>query len=636
MKNTMYLIFAIFMALSLGACGSTSEDNMEDKPSNPSTPTNPAFAAVPDNLGMPANPQSQIDQDLLESLSDALVVMSMEMAYAPESKKAKEFSETYIDVLQQIGYIQKFYPNAISTRGIWSIGKSSIDFYKACKNTETVYRTALIGAMTANSYNKSKMTELYNELMKNKSSIFKSCYGLKDWTKDPEFFETYLDTPGKFWYHFSKGDLDSFAPNIYKTICNPTTLGDSFVKTDALHELALDIVNERLDPNRLMLSAAGPLIEQGFNIVFATDDIAGSAKLGYDLLNDNTKLIVDFKNGDLNVETFMTAANTNLKAMATAIKSILDVAGKPLDDYTGVKDTDDLFGLILDFVKDPDEAKRTAKFLSKEITEVLNEMGTATLKQNSVTFKLFENRVKDILNIHEGLTDEAVCLIGTWLPDTFVQSGNAAKNKVIFDQTTVTLETASTKRSYPIHRVRELKQTTIDDATVYDVELSLYNGSYYDDMMVRLEQHNNFSVLTYSRNEGAQSDKFYLKGQTWIHKKGNQLVDMLSKHSWEQKISPSQEHLRGKDAFSYSFYDYDGYDVLYRIQYIDYKSKILKGQLKYVDNKKNELVYEITDKKDYPNLNDNKLTLTISINGSDIKIKDSTTGYERTYNELGD
>lgn len=55
-----------------------------------------------------------------------------------------------------------------------------------------------------------------------------------------------------------------------------------------------------------------------------------------------------------------------------------------------------------------------------------------------------------------------------------------------------------------------------------------------------------------------------------------------------------------------------------------------------MDNKKNELVYEITDKKDYPNLNDNKLTLTISINGSDIKIKDSTTGYERTYNELGD
>lgn len=635
MRNTMYLLLAIFMAAAFAACGS-SGDGIEDTPTDPTTPSNPAFAAVPDNLGMPANPQSQIDQDLLESLSDALVVMSMEMAYAPESKKAKEFSETYIDVLQQIGYIQKFYPNAISTRGIWSIGKSSIDFYKACKNTETVYRTALIGAMTANSYSKSKMTGLYNELMKNKSSIFKSCYGLKDWTKDPEFFESYLDTPGKFWYHFSKGDLDSFAPNIYKTICNPTTLGDSFVKTDVLHELALDIVNERLDPNRLMLSAASPLIEQGFNIVFATDDIAGSAKLGYDLLNDNTKLIIDFKNGTLNVETFMTAANTNLKAMATAIKSILDIAGKPLDDYTGVKDTDDLFGLILDFVKDPDEAKRTAKFLSKEISDVLNEMGTATLKQNSLTFKLFENRVKDILNIHDGLTDEARFLIGTWQPDAFVQSGNAAKKKVIIDQTTVTLQTSSTKRSYPIHRVSELKQSTIDDATVYDAELRLYNGSYYDGMLIRLEQHNNFSVLTYSLNEGTQSDKYYLKGQTWVHKKGNQLVDMLSKHSWEQKISPSQEHLRGKDAFSYSFYDYDGYDVLYRIQYIDYKSKILKGQLKYVDNKKNELVYEITDKKDYPNLNDNKLTLTISINGSDIKIKDSTTGYERTYNKLGD
>lgn len=305
--------------------------------------------------------------------------------YSAPSDVSQQFVDDFYSTLEQLAYS----PNA-KTRGIWSLGKTSIDWYKALSNTNTVYRCAVVGAVTEN-FDKNSMVELYNKLMQHKEDIFRRWGGLRYVTA--EFEQENFSTAGRFWYHFSRGDLDSYARKIYDVILNPQTLADCGVMTDPLHELAFILACEDLTPNRLMLSAAGPLLEAGFNTVFAADDVAGYAKLGYDILNDNTKLMLDLKNGKLNTKTLMTAVNTNLGLLSTCIDKIVG-----FDGLTGIKDTQDLGSVITTFcVENGLDVTVTIKDLNNLISDTLTDMGKWKLSVNDL--RDFSDEVKKILGV---------------------------------------------------------------------------------------------------------------------------------------------------------------------------------------------------------------------------------------------
>lgn len=307
--------------------------------------------------------------------------------YSMPSNVNNAFVDDFYKTLQQLAYS----PDAV-TKGFWSIGKSLIDWNKALANTNTVFRCAIVG-VASQELDKDQMTDIYNQIMKNKKDIFRDWGGLT-YVSD-EFEQEFFSSCGRFWYHFSNGNLDKYAKKIYNTILNPQTLSDCGVMTDGLHELAFELANRDLTPNRLMLSAAGPLLEAGFNTIFAADDIAGYAKLGYDILNDNTKLIVDFKNGKLNTKTLMTAVNTNLGVLTTCIDKIIS-----LDALTGIKDTQDLGSLISSYcVEKGLDVDIVIRDLNNAISESLTTMGKFNLKVNDIEYEFFEKSVQEILGI---------------------------------------------------------------------------------------------------------------------------------------------------------------------------------------------------------------------------------------------
>ncbi len=326
--------------------------------------------------------------------------------YSLPSQVSQDFIDDFYSGLQQLAYS----PDA-KTKGIWSIGKSSIDWYKALTNTDKLYRCAIIGAMTEN-FNKDQMIELYNTLMEHKTEIFRDWMGLK--YVSSEFEQEYFSTAGKFWYHFSHGELDNYARRIYETIFNAQNLADCGIMTDAIHELAFQLAANDLSPDRLMLSAAGPLIEAGFNTLFAADDVAGYAKLGYDILNDNTQLVIDLKNGKLNSKTLMTAVNTNLNTLATCIDKVIG-----FDDITGIKDSQDLGSIISSFcVENGLDVTVTINDLNNVISETLTDMGKWPLRVGDLAYNYFEEEVKRIL----GLDAEFECplVIISCNTDTYV------------------------------------------------------------------------------------------------------------------------------------------------------------------------------------------------------------------------
>lgn len=173
-------------------------------------------------------------------------------------------------------------------------------------------------------------------------------------------------------------------------------------------------------------------------------------------------------------------------------------------------------------------------------------------------------------------------------------------------------------------------------ATHYDIDLMVYDGKSYEYILFKLTVDNNFSCLTYTRNNGAESDKYYQNGITWRHNKGNELVDLLNSHyTLYEKLAPYEWDYRYTRSAQYTFSSWGDKDRVGRIQYKDGNDYYLSAVLKYVDNNTNTLTYEIEDKSSYPDLATNELKLTITVVGTDFIINDSQIG-SAVYNDWGD
>ena len=126
--------------------------------------------------------------------------------YSMPSNVNNAFVDDFYKTLQQLAYS----PDAV-TKGFWSIGKSLIDWNKALANTNTVFRCAIVG-VASQELDKDQMTDIYNQIMKNKKDIFRDWGGLT-YVSD-EFEQEFFSSCGRFWYHFSNGDLDKYAKKI--------------------------------------------------------------------------------------------------------------------------------------------------------------------------------------------------------------------------------------------------------------------------------------------------------------------------------------------------------------------------------------------------------------------------------------
>lgn len=417
MKKLLPLVAVFF----LFACN--GDDGLDD-----TTPVDPSFF----------NPTNALTGDAYEQKACETIFRALEMSYSMVKLKitfndgrvtyysgpeygGDEYCDQFYRDLQQLAYS----PN-VKTRGVWSIGKSSIDWYKAITNVNKLYRCAIVGT-TTQYLDKDQMIDIYNHIMAHKTEIFRDWGGMT-YVK-PEFEAEYFSTPGRFWYHFANGDLDSYAKRIYNQFYDMQKISDSGVYTDAIHELAFELGANDLTPNRLMLSAAGPLIEAGFNTVFAADDFAGAAKIGYDIINDNTKLILDLKADKLDTKTLMTAVNTNLNLLTTCIDKIIG-----FDNLTGIKDTQDLGMLIhtycveneLDFVS-------TISKLNNSISETLTDMGKWTLHVSDVAYEYFEKEVKEILGIEDSPSDNTGNVGLGWYLHYYTKDGTDYQDYILFD-----------------------------------------------------------------------------------------------------------------------------------------------------------------------------------------------------------
>lgn len=411
MNGYMRKFIAILSVFALVSCDIVPPDNPQDS----------KIPVVMDDQYFDGS--NNISGEAYETAGAQTIMRALELCYSMQKVKVtvggkslyysmpsavdEQFIDDFYSSLQQLAYSSDY-----ATKGVWSIGKSSIDWYKAVKNVDKLYRCAIVGAVTEN-FNKDQMVDLYNSLMKHKTEIFRDWLGMK--YVSAAFEAENFSTAGRFWYHFSHGDLDNYAKRIYNIVFNPQTVSDCFVMTDALHELAFQLAANDLSPDRLMLSAAGPLIEAGFNTLFAADDVAGSAKLGYDILNDNTQLIIDIKNKKLNTKTLMSAVNNNLNLLATCIDKVVG-----FDNLTGIKDTQDLGSLITGFcVENGLDVTLTIKELNDAISGTLTDMGRISLTVGDVFYETFEAEVKRIL----GLDSEFECPVVSMYCAVYTSNG---------------------------------------------------------------------------------------------------------------------------------------------------------------------------------------------------------------------
>ena len=344
---------SIMMALCMALCLSACSESNNDEPDGPVKPD----PVVPD----PTNPEKPSYPTLTESEASAdlaeLMVRCMVLGADPTAE-CNDFGRLW-ELMETI-YHQP------ETRGVWSAAVSVFKFKQALDNSRALYRAALLGAMV-------ETDQLGPDARK---SIWRSIMDA------PPYEEglTKISLPSKyrvgcedFWKSFSLGEFDDASVFIFTAVTSHFNDSDK-TPAQVVAEYLYDHNMREID---LMLASAGPIIEQGCNVVFAAGgDLISWGQTAYDYVEKNGQVILQKCKGNLTGETYADAFNTNLKILIGGLEEIYPQSG-------------DLAGVLADFTTDQ------VKAFNKALHEALTTAGATTLSPEDVTW--FVSQVQDIV-----------------------------------------------------------------------------------------------------------------------------------------------------------------------------------------------------------------------------------------------
>lgn len=346
---------SIMMALCMALCLSACSESNNDEPDGPVKPD----PVVPD----PTNPEKPSYPTLTESEASAdlaeLMVRCMVLGADPKAE-CNDFGRLW-ELMETI-YHQP------ETRGVWSAAVSVFKFKQALDNSKALYRAALLGAMV-------ETDQLGPDARK---SIWRSIMdappygeGLNKMSLPNEYRVGCED----FWKSFSLGEFDDASIFIFTAVTSHFNDSDK-TPAQVVAEYLYDHNMREID---LMLASAGPIIEQGCNVVFAAGgDLISWGQTAYDYVEKNGQVILQKCKGNLTGETYADAFNTNLKILIGGLEEIYPQSG-------------DLAGVLADFTTDQ------VKAFNKALHEALTTAGATTLSPEDVTW--FVSQVQDIAGV---------------------------------------------------------------------------------------------------------------------------------------------------------------------------------------------------------------------------------------------
>lgn len=337
---------AMFFCLygTVSSCSSTNDTPDEPEPVVPVVPIDPVTPEVP-----------TLSEDEASGSLAELMSRCMLAAIAPDDKCND--AERLWELIHTIYYQPE-------TRGVWSTAAGLVKFKQAINNANALYRATLLGAMIETKQTgKDARQSIWKIIMK------APAYGSQ---KLPDAYRVGCDD---FWTSFSRGDFDDAAVFIYTAvIAERVTSGDT-----PAQKVANYLDYHDLYEIKMMLRCAGPIIEAGCNIVFASgDDLISWGQTAYDFVNNNGKVVLEACQGNLTSETCIDAINTNLKLLTNGLEEVLPQGG-------------DLAGVLADFTADQ------VKAFNKAVQEALNTAGATRLSPEDVSW--FVTQVQDIIGV---------------------------------------------------------------------------------------------------------------------------------------------------------------------------------------------------------------------------------------------
>ena len=344
-----FIIMIIGLAVAIGAC---SEKN--DGPESPDTPTVPTEPEKPE---VPTMSEDEASASLAELMSRCMLA-----AIDPDAECND--AERLWELIRSVYYQPQ-------TRGVWSTAAGLIKFKQAINNANALYRATLLGAMIeTNQITPEARQQIWRVIMD------APAYGSQ---KLPDAYRVGCED---FWKSFSKGEFDDAAVFIYTAViaerrtseATPAEAVATYLDAHDLYEI------------KMMLRCAGPIIEQGCNIVFAAgDDLISWGQTAYDFVNNNGKVVLEVCKGNLSAETCVDAINTNLKLLSNGLEEGLPQGG-------------DLAGVLSDLTADQ------VKAFNKAVQDALDTAGATKLSPEDVSW--FVTQVQDILGV--GLPPEFI------------------------------------------------------------------------------------------------------------------------------------------------------------------------------------------------------------------------------------
>ena len=341
------------MALCLGACSESNNDE-PDGPT-PSGPTNPENPENPENPTFPTLTEEEASADLAE-----LMVRCLMLGLDPKAEY-NDFGRLWI-------LMETIYNQPETRGGVWSGAASVFKFKQALDNSRVLYRAALLGAMVeTDMLGKEARKAIWRNIMDAPP------YG-EGLTKMflPDEYRVGCED---FWKSFSLGEFDDASVFIFTAVTSHFADSEKTpgqVVADYLYSHDMREID-------LMLTSAGPIIEQGCNVVFAAgDELISWGQTAYDYVEKNGQVILQKCKGNLTGETYADAFNTNLKILIGGLEEIYPQSG-------------DLAGVLADFTTDQ------VKAFNKALHEALTTAGATTLSPEDVNW--FVSQVQEIVGV---------------------------------------------------------------------------------------------------------------------------------------------------------------------------------------------------------------------------------------------
>lgn len=338
------ILTALCLTMAMVACS-----EKEDKP-EPSTPDTPVVPVEPDKPKIPTLGEDEASASLAELMSRCMMA-----AIDPDAKCND--AERLWELIRTVYYQPQ-------TRGVWSTAVGLVKFKQAINNANALYRATLLGAMIeTGQIGPEARQQIWRIIMA------APAYGSQNL---PDSYRVGCED---FWTSFSRGEFDDAAVFIYTAV-----ISERRSSTSTPAEQVANYLDEHdLYEIKMMLRCAGPIIEQGCNIVFASgDDLISWGQTAYDFVNNNGNVVLEVCKGNLSAETCLDAINSNLKLLTNGLKDVLP-------------DGTDLAGVLSDFTT------AQVKEFNKAVQEALNTAGATKLSPDDVTW--FVTQVQDIMGV---------------------------------------------------------------------------------------------------------------------------------------------------------------------------------------------------------------------------------------------